>query len=35
MMVFKHSIFHTKIIKHLFTGTDKDGWTNERNKKLI
>lgn len=35
MMVFNRDIFHTKIIKHLFTGQDHDGWCNERFQKLV
>lgn len=30
MKVYTHNIFHTKLIKHLFTGQDFDGWCNER-----
>jgi mannosyltransferase OCH1-like enzyme len=30
LKVFNRDIFHTKMIKHLFTGQDYDGWCNER-----
>jgi mannosyltransferase OCH1-like enzyme len=35
LRVFNHEIFHEKIVKHLFTGMDKDGWSNERFRKLM
>lgn len=28
--IFKHSSFHTKFIKHLFTGSYKHGWIQQR-----
>jgi len=35
LRIFNHEIFHEKIVKHLFTGMDKDGWFHERFKKLM
>lgn len=35
IMVFNHTNFHNNIIKHLFSGQDQDGWSNERYKKLL
>jgi len=32
--VFNSDNFHNKFIKHLFTGSDFDGWTKERDEKL-
>jgi mannosyltransferase OCH1-like enzyme len=35
MNVFNPYIFHKKMVLHLFTGQDEDGWCNERNTKLL
>jgi len=35
LKVFNPFLFHTKMVKHLFTGQDNDGWCKERNAKLI
>jgi mannosyltransferase OCH1-like enzyme len=35
LKVFNYDNFHKKIVRHLFTGQDDDGWCNERNSKLI
>jgi mannosyltransferase OCH1-like enzyme len=35
LRVFHPYNFQSKFIIHVFTGGDKDGWLNERNKKLI
>jgi len=35
LKVFNFDIFHEKMVTHLFTGQDKDGWSYERYKKLI
>ena len=34
LKVFNPQVFHEKMVKHLFTGQDPDGWCNERNQKL-
>ena len=34
LKVFKYNNFHTNIVKHLFAGQDKDGWYNERYRKI-
>jgi mannosyltransferase OCH1-like enzyme len=34
MCVFNYKIYHTKIIRHFFTGLQPGGWTQERNEKL-
>lgn len=34
MLVFKHQIFHSNIVKHLFSGQWKGGWCEERRRKL-
>ena len=31
LKVFNPLVFHNKMVKHLFTGQDEDGWCNERN----
>jgi len=33
--VFNYDVFHKKIVIHLFTGQDEDGWCDERFKKLM
>lgn len=35
LKVFNYDIFHDKIVNHLFTGQDEDGWCAERFKKLL
>jgi mannosyltransferase OCH1-like enzyme len=35
MKVFNPEVFHDKIIIHLFTGSDSDGWKEERYEKLM
>lgn len=35
LKVCNPSIFHTKIVVHLFSGQDIDGWCLDRNKKLL
>jgi mannosyltransferase OCH1-like enzyme len=35
LRMFHPDNFHSKIIIHLFTGGDEDGWTKERNHKLM
>lgn len=35
LRVFNSKNFHNKFIKHLFAGSDNDGWKNERYSKLI
>lgn len=35
MRVFNCDNFHKNLVVHLFTGSDPDGWTFERNKKLL
>jgi mannosyltransferase OCH1-like enzyme len=35
MNVFNPSIFHKKMVLHLFTGQDEDGWCKERNEILL
>jgi len=35
LRVFHPDNFHSKFIIHLFTGGDEDGWTKERDKKLM
>ena len=35
MNVFNPFIFHKKMVLHLFTGQDNDGWCKERNEKLL
>jgi inositol phosphorylceramide mannosyltransferase catalytic subunit len=32
---FHPDLFHNTMIRHLFAGSDKDGWKNERYKKLV
>jgi inositol phosphorylceramide mannosyltransferase catalytic subunit len=33
--VFNHTNFHKNIVKHLFTGSNPDGWTRQRDKLLM
>lgn len=33
--VFNPFIFHKKMVLHLFTGQDEDGWCKERNNKIL
>jgi len=35
LAVFNRNNFHNKFIKHLYAGSDSDGWKNERKKVLI
>ena len=35
LRVFNYYNFHRNVVQHLFTGGDKDGWSNERFRKLI
>jgi len=35
IICFKHNIFHIRMVKHLFAGSDKNGWTNERDLLLL
>lgn len=35
LTVFNHTIFHSKIVQHLFYGNRNDGWCKERDKHLL
>lgn len=35
LKVFNYDYFHKKIVKHLYSGQDDDGWCNERNRTLM
>jgi hypothetical protein len=35
LCVFNYNVFHKKMVKHLFTGQDSDGWFQDRKKILM
>lgn len=35
LKVFNYDNFHKNVVQHFYTGTDPDGWCNERNQKLM